>query len=240
MAAGEAQNLTLFCFPCAGASATNYLRWRRLAPPWLRIEPVEPPGRGSRLDEALLRDFGAVVDDLSAALFSRARGRYALFGHSMGALLAYGCAQRLARERAPSPVALVVAAAAAPTRRTPRSDRSYADTDLIDDLRRLDGAPKELFEDPEFLRRTLDTLAADYDICDSFAIRRDRPLSIPILAYGGTTDSIDGEQLSAWQLESSAPTTVTMFEGGHFFLREREGEFLRRMTQDFSSLAASG
>lgn len=239
MAACDALALTLFCFPCAGASATNYLRWRRQVPAWLRIEPVEPPGRGSRLNEALLRDYGAAVDDLSTILLRRVQGRYALFGHSMGALLAYGCALRLARTGAPPPSALAVAAAAAPTQRPPRANRQRPDTELIDDLRRLDGAPKELFEDQAVLRATLDTLAADYDVCDSFAMTRERQLSIPIFVYGGTADSIGGEQLSAWRRESSEASTVTMFEGGHFFLRERETLFLRQLANDLSAASPS-
>lgn len=49
--------VSLLCLPCAGASATMYLRWRRLLPKWIQVVPVELPGRGGRLAEALVEDF---------------------------------------------------------------------------------------------------------------------------------------------------------------------------------------
>lgn len=233
----ETRDLTLFCFPCAGASATSYLRWRRLVPSWLRIEPVEPPGRGLRMGETLLRESGAAIEDLTAKLLSQIRGRYALFGHSMGALLAFGCAHRLLKHGAPPPLALAVAATAAPTCRPPKAERRKSDVELIDDLRRLNGAPEALFRDAEMLRLTLDVLAADYEICNSFEAKEAHALSVSILVYGGMTDSVSEAQLSAWGLESNAPSTVTMFDGGHFFIREHENAFLRHLIRDLSRLS---
>lgn len=90
--------LTLLCLPCAGASATMYLRWRRLLPHWIRIAPVELPGRGSRLGEPAVEDFGQLVSLLCAEQRQAMRGRFALLGHSMGALLAFGMARQLREE----------------------------------------------------------------------------------------------------------------------------------------------
>lgn len=232
-----APTLTLFCFPCAGASATSYLRWRRLAPNWLRIEPVEPPGRGARIDEALLSDYVAVVGDLMQRILPQATGPCALFGHSMGALLAYGCAVRLVRLGAPPPRALAVAAAAAPTRRPPPADRRKTDGELIADLRRFNAVPEEIFADAGMLRMTLDVLSADYAVCDSFA-RDSRPLlNTPIMIYGGLDDTLDESDLSEWRAQSLAPSSLTMFDGGHFFIREQETSFVRRMTNDIARFA---
>ncbi|WP_233446937.1 thioesterase II family protein, partial [Ideonella azotifigens] len=61
-----ASGVDLLCLPCAGASATMYLRWRRQLPPWLRVQPVELPGRGSRLDESAATDFETLVAQLCA------------------------------------------------------------------------------------------------------------------------------------------------------------------------------
>ncbi|EHP40326.1 linear gramicidin dehydrogenase, type II thioesterase [Cupriavidus basilensis OR16] len=57
--------LQLFCLPHAGASATTYLRWRRLLPADIALVPLEPPGRGARLDEPLLRDFEALASAMT-------------------------------------------------------------------------------------------------------------------------------------------------------------------------------
>lgn len=233
-------SLTLFCFPCAGASATSYFRWRRLVPPWLRIEPVELPGRGMRMDEGLIRDFDALTGDLTAKIAPLANGRYALFGHSMGALLAYGCAHSLIRNSAPAPVALAVAAAAAPSLRLLRQARRKSETELIEDLRRLNGTPEALFDEPQLLAMTLSVLAADYDICESFRFSPVEPLACPIFIYGGALDSVDRADLAAWREASAVETRPVMFEGGHFFLREQEAAFLRQLVRDLSSMTFVG
>lgn len=231
------QPLTLLCFPCAGASAMSYLRWRRLSPSWLCIEPVEPPGRGTRMSESLLREYDAVVDDLTQSIQSAARGRYALFGHSMGALLAFGCARRLAQQGAPAPIALAVAAAPAPTQRPKKAERRRTDVELIADLRRFDSVPDALFDDAEMLRVTLDVLAADYAICDSFKVDRETILSTPVLIYGGARDTVAQIALSEWRLQTNAPSTFRMFDGGHFFVREQEELFVHQMARDIARLA---
>lgn len=109
----------LFCLPCAGGSASSYLRWRRLLPAHIQVLPLELPGRGSRMAETALRDFDTLSMQLTgrvaADLASWPQARYALFGHSMGALLAYGMARRLALQPAlRQPDALLLSASAAP------------------------------------------------------------------------------------------------------------------------------
>ena len=112
-------SVSLLCLPCAGASATMYLRWRRLLPLWIRIVPVELPGRGSRLAESPVHDFDGLVAQLCAEQAEAMRGEFAIFGHSMGALLAYGMACRLRSTERALPVALLASGAAAPSRRDP-------------------------------------------------------------------------------------------------------------------------
>ncbi|MGD9658916.1 MAG: thioesterase II family protein, partial [Methylocystis sp.] len=82
----ELHATTLFCFPCAGASAATYNRWRNRLPSWLRIEPVELPGRGARIAQEPIDDFASLVTQLTAELSRRLPPDYAFFGHSMGAL----------------------------------------------------------------------------------------------------------------------------------------------------------
>ena len=107
-------SVRLLCLPCAGASATMYLRWRRSLPPWVQVVPVELPGRGSRLGEPFVESFAALVaglcDEQSAAMNTTASS-FMLFGHSMGGLLAWGIAQRLRERGLPAPAALFVRAA---------------------------------------------------------------------------------------------------------------------------------
>jgi len=172
----RADAVTLYCFSCTGASASTYAHWRRAFPPSILVRPVELPGRGVRMKEALLRDFDQIIDDLSQRLLREELRRYAFFGHSMGALLAYGCAQAIMDCCRKPPSALVAACSAAPSR---RSDARLAalkgDAVLIEEIRRLGGTPEEVYEHEDLLRLTLDVLAADFAVCASFKYRA-RPL----------------------------------------------------------------
>lgn len=234
--------LSLLCLPCAGASATMYLRWRRLLPRWIEVVPVELPGRGTRLGEDFVEDFDALVARLCIEQDAALRGNFALFGHSMGSLLAWGIAQRLRADGRPLPRALLVSGSAAPSQRDP--DR-FVDMDddeaLIADLRKQGGTPAELFASPELLRMTLDTLAADYRVCRSFEHPGNAPLPVPLRAFAGRQDDVEPWRMEAWSGETASPGfTLDWFEGGHFFIRQHETPVLAVLAQRLAQSAAGG
>jgi surfactin synthase thioesterase subunit len=219
--------LTLFTLPCAGASSVMYLRWRNRLPSWVQLVPVELPGRGRRLHEAAESNLDTLAARLCDELGTHLPARYALFGHSMGGLLAYRIAQRLYAERRPLPVALLVSACAAPSR---QDWKRYADktthASLVGELRKQNGTPEEVFESPELLAMTLDLLGSDYRACASFRYQRLLPLPLPIHVFGGREDEIHSDKLDAWREESAVGASVDWLDGGHFFLRRNEDAFL--------------
>ena len=215
--------VNLLTLPCAGASAGMYARWRRGLPAWVRLVQVELPGRGARLGEAFVESFDGLVAQLCDEQAAAMRGRYALLGHSMGALLAYGMARRQHVWRRPLPSLVVVSACAAPSRRSPdRCADKGDDAALIADLRRQGGTPEEVFENAELLRITLDALGADYRICESFDSVSGDPLPVPFHALGGTRDSIATDAIEDWRHEAAGPFSVSWFDGGHFFIKQQE------------------
>lgn len=231
--------LTLFSLPCAGASAAMYLRWRRRLPSWVWMQPIELPGRGGRLHETPEKTFDALTARLCDELEMNPSQRYALFGHSMGALLAYRVAHCLRARMRPLPVALLVSACAAPSQ---QDWKRYADKDsdasLIAELRKQDGTPEEVFENPELLSMTLGLLGADYRLCASFRYQELPPLSLPIHVFGGRADEIHVPRLEAWQLESAVNFSLDWFDGGHFFLRQHEEAFLSVLVQRLAGNSA--
>ncbi|MFO1103028.1 MAG: alpha/beta fold hydrolase [Methylocystis sp.] len=237
----HADAVTLYCFSCAGASASTYAHWRRALSPSVLVRPVELPGRGVRMKEALLRDFDQIIDDLSQRLLCEELGRYAFFGHSMGALLAYGCAHSIMDRCGTPPSALIAACSAAPSRRSDaRLSALKGDAALIEEMRRLGGTPKEVFEHEELLRLTLDVLAADFAVCASFKYRVRPLLPSRLIVVGGKNDSIAPTALAGWRDEGLHGATITRFEGGHFFFKEKESEFLDFLAERLLEFAEAG
>ena len=225
-------SLTLFCLPCAGASATMYQRWRRQVPAWLAVEPVELPGRGSLMRETPIADMGALVDRLAPAWLDRVAALdtpYALLGMSMGGLIAYELALRAAGEGRPA-ASLIVAASAAPgTRDDVRRAALDTEDELIAEMRALGGTPEAVFAEPDILRPALAVLKADFGVCASARSSLGQPLAMPVHVYSGRADQISQSQLLAWQHATTSACTLTWMEGGHFFMREREGDFLQHV-----------
>ncbi|WP_348982418.1 alpha/beta fold hydrolase [Azoarcus sp. TTM-91] len=232
--------IDLLCLPCAGASATMYLRWQRLLPRWIRIVPLELPGRGARLGESHADDYRALVAQLCAELPGRHGHRWALFGHSMGALLAYGLVQELSVRGMALPELVFASGSPAPAQRDPAYFAGKDDdAALIADMHRQGGTPEEVFASPELLRMTLDTLAADYRICASFEYRPGTRLRMPLHVFGGRQDEIEPDRLEAWRQEAAGAFSLQWFEGGHFFIRQRESEVLQALAGRLRQLAGA-
>ena len=183
--------LTLLCLPYSGASAMVYSRWRRKLPEWLKLQPVELPGRGARYGEPLHTDMRRLALQLALELKATLKAPYALFGHSMGALLACEMAHVFRSLGCPEPVALFASGTAAPTMRADY-DRGFAqpktDAELIEQLRTLNGTSEEILANEELMSLTLPVLRADFLLCGRFEPLQRPLLKCPVHVLGGKND----------------------------------------------------
>jgi len=221
-------SIDLYCLPCAGASATMYLRWRRLLPNWIKVVPVELPGRGMRMGEPYSESYHELIELICDDIAHRLPERWALFGHSMGALLAFGVASRLREKGLSLPMILFASGSAAPSRRdVERIPDTDDNTALVNELRKQGGTPQEVFDSAELLQLTLNTLRSDYRICKSYRHTPAEPFSFPITAFAGRQDDIELDRVEAWWDETEQGFSLHWFEGGHFFIKDKEEHVLR-------------
>ena len=222
--------LTLLCLPYSGASAMVYRRWRRKLPEWLTLQPVELPGRGARFGEPLHTDMRRLALQLAQEQITMLKTPYALFGHSLGALLACEMAHALRSLGCPESVALFASGTAAPTMRADY-DRGFAkpktDAELIEQLRTLNGTSEEVLANEELMSLTLPVLRADFLLCGRFEPQQRSLLTCPIHVLGGKADRATTEQLIGWSKETRGSFSLDMLSGGHFFIHEHEAKVLR-------------
>lgn len=235
-------SLRLYCFPYAGAGHTVFQHWRTLLRKDVDLALVKLPGRGARLNEPQASSIETLVQSLAQAVAREDSCPYAFFGHSMGALLAFETARRLAVEFGASPAALFVSGRTAPLAHALRPRvAGLPDAAFAQHIRSMNGMPQEILECPEWLDFFLPIIRSDFGLCERYRYRPASPLSCPITVFAGEDDAhVPLSQLDGWSQESTDHCHTRIFPGGHFFLFEHEAELLREMEhrlQRFDSAA---
>jgi medium-chain acyl-[acyl-carrier-protein] hydrolase len=231
--------LRLFCFPYAGAGASLFSTWQARLPPEIEVCPVQLPGRESRWREAPLTLCGPLLEGVARALEPALDRPFALFGHSLGALLAFELARYLRRHAGVAPRRLFVSAHRAP--HLPRSGVPFhvlPDAAFVEHVRRLGGTPAEVFEQPALRRLVVSLLRADLALCETYVYRAEAPLTCPIVACGAVQDRlVRPPELAAWRRHTRGPFALRLFPGDHFFVRGAAAPLLRAIAADLTSLA---
>ncbi len=230
--------LRLFCLPFAGGGASVFRSWARALPPTIEVCPIQLPGRENRLRESAHTDILALAELLAARIKPYAQSPFAIYGHSMGALLAFELARALQREGAAPPLALFLSAHCAAhlaPRRPPLCD--LPDAELIEALRRLGGLQEEVIQEQELLDILLPTLRADLTLCDRYRYAAGAPLACPLHLYAGRDDlEVRPEDMEPWGEHSSRGASLQVFAGGHFFLRSAADPLLQAIARAAAQL----
>ena len=226
----------LFCFPHAAGNSLFFRPWHRLLPDGIDLCPVELPGRGARIDEAPFRRMDSLVDRLAEVLAPLLEIPFALFGHSMGAAIAYALARRLGAAGGPAAMHLFVSGAAAPDR-TPRNPPLHAlpDRELIAALTEFGGTPPAVLARNELLTALLPTLRADLALAETYTAARSAPVSCPITAFGGSGDTIGRRALQGWGAFTTGAFRLRIFPGDHFYLAGAASELADEIACDLHS-----
>lgn len=208
----------LVCIPHAGGGAAAYARWH--ANPYFEVTVVPLPGRDGNYTQARLKSVRDMAHHAAAFIQDQQLEDVMLFGHSMGALIAYEAAQLL-RSAGRRPIdGLFVSGCQCPTSFT--SDRVSEigdDEHFIRAVAEYGGLAPELLLEPGFIEYVVPILRADLAACDSYRHEPDEPLDIPILAFGGANDvRVPLEHVFGWRRFTTGGFDARVFAGGHFFI----------------------
>lgn len=223
--------LRLVCFAHAGGGPQLFRHWADLLSFEVEVWTVTLPGRGSRLREQPVTEWKPLLAELSATISAQISGPIAIFGHSLGALLAFEVARCLTAAGI-EPAQLVVSGRPGPAVSLPLTlpADDLVLMKLVDE--RYGGVPEEVLAVPELVEHFAPILRSDLGLVTGYDYHRDPVLSCPIAALAGIEDSdITVQSLAEWGQETTGDFVSQRFPGGHFYLTEQTSNVLETLRE---------
>ncbi|MEV7618393.1 alpha/beta fold hydrolase [Streptomyces sp. NPDC089799] len=209
----------MVCLPHSGGSAVAYRPWSRSVPADLSLMAVQYPGHADRLGEPFAGGIAELGAGVAGDLLRLDPAPCVLFGHSLGALVAYETA-RVLQEAGSPPAYLFLSGAPAPSQHRGGITHEAGDEELWDALCGLGGMDPAVAADTELRDLMLPVLRADIALSLAYRPAPDAvPLNCAVRCHYNTEDPlVDAERISAWAEVGTGPFSVRAWPGGHFRL----------------------
>jgi surfactin synthase thioesterase subunit len=210
----------LVCLPYAGGSAPYFRPVALALDPSVDVVAIQYPGRQDRRHEQPIGDMHELADRIAAILGRQPRLPLTLFGHSMGAVLAFEVARRL-EAAGDGPARIYVSGRRAPSTHRVETIHLRDDQGIIEELRNGDGTAAAILNDSEMLQAALPALRADYMATESYRCADGATVDCPITAMTGDRDpKTTLEEAEAWERHTTGAFDLKVYPGGHFFLAD--------------------
>jgi surfactin synthase thioesterase subunit len=211
--------INLIALPFAGGNRYCYRRLEQLLPTFIKLVALEYPGRGTRIREGLLTDIDLIVEDLYNQLRQLPNEKYAIYGHSMGGLLACLLTRRTIRGGLSAPVHLIITGTTGPSARSEdRKRHLLGKKEFLQEIRHMQGSPDEVLADEDVLEYFEPILRADFQASETYVHSKSDPLDLPFTIITGTEEDMTPQDVHAWQKESSLKVDFRRLPGKHFFI----------------------
>jgi surfactin synthase thioesterase subunit len=236
--------IRLFLIPHAGSGAAAYRGWSRLLPAEIGVQALTLPGRQSRRAEPLPVDWETLLDDLYNGMLATLDDErpYALFGHCIGAMLAYRLTVRLEAQGDPPPSLLGMSGwAPAGFFRAPPGSEKLPISELSGLFKDLGAFPEELWDDPDMLDLVLPPVIADFRIAaqyeDDAAV-----VDCPLVSYAGQADPllVEPDAMTAWTERSHRYLGHQEYPGEHFYIANHAAAVMSDFTRRLMRITDDG
>ncbi|MBQ0853733.1 thioesterase [Streptomyces sp. BH-SS-21] len=231
----------LVCCPHAGGSAVAYHSLSAALSATTEVLITQYPGRQDRLLEPPVESIAEMADSVVAALTPWRHRPIALFGHSMGSVLAYEIALRLERLWPGNPpIGVIGSGRSAPSVRHDRGLHLLGDEGIVATMADLAGTPTALLDDKDLLAVVIPAMRSDFKAAETYQDTGGTRLDCPISAYCGESDvNVPAEGVLAWGEHTTAGFTSRFFPGGHFYIQSGEREVARAISRDVAAFTAA-
>jgi len=237
------QKTRLYCFPYAGGSAMIYHRWKKFLHAGIDLFPVELAGRGRRIHEGPYHTIHDAIEDVWERIKDTiGSSPYALFGHSMGTIIAYELAQKMRKEGRPAPLHIFFSGRSAPHLQKEDEEKYYSmnDDDFRQNILKLGGTPPEIFEYPALTDFFVPLLRNDFKITEAYSCEGEiYPLDCDVTVFSGRGDDVSAAQCEGWREHTNRQCHIHYFDGGHFFLHEHGRQMVQIINETLPYIKAT-
>jgi surfactin synthase thioesterase subunit/acyl carrier protein len=250
----------LFCFPYAGGGLVSFRSWAQSLDDSVEVVAVEPPGRGTRIDESPVDELDSFVERLLQEMVDWLDRPSAFFGHCLGGLTMFATLCALPKGRAHFIKYLFACGVRPPHLLKHRGEFEdnlvydmmlhkefdvrvppYAQVDDIvaDIIRHFDTpAADKMLETPKLRAALLPTIRADFKMAHNYQFRPVQPFAFPISSFVGNLDPWVSEKDSAgWGEFTCGGFTNHVRKGSHFLMAEDRDYILATITKEFVNQA---
>lgn len=218
--------LRLGCFSWAGGGANFFRKLNGRIAADVELIAVQLPGREDRFHEPRFTRMEQIVAQVKRELSPLADLPMMLFGHSMGALVAYEVAQAITCGGRFPLAGLIVSGSNAPHIKSchTRCTHNASERDVLADITKLGGTPPALLADEDLMRSLLPSIRADYAVLEAYRAHPPIPLlDCPIIACAARGDHcVSRTGVDAWEQYAGMAFEAHWFEGDHFYLTEAQ------------------
>ncbi|KRV49622.1 hypothetical protein AQ490_20105 [Wenjunlia vitaminophila] len=244
---GPDATVRVYCLPFAGGAADAYQPWADHLPDWVRLRAVQLPGRGGRAGEPAAASVAEVVSGVADAIAGEDDGLpFGLFGHSMGALLAFELTRELHRRGGAQPVLLGVSGWPAPDTGLPHVPFTgrlapLTQEQFVQVMGGMGAISPQVLADPALLDQVIPPMQADFAVIEAYEYRAGDRVTVPVSVFSGTGDPLTPmEKLHGWAAQTTGAVRVRRYEGDHFFLFDHTAAMVKTFTDDLERLAHGG
>jgi len=215
--------MKLLCLPYAGASASVYEKWSRYLNENIELYQIELVGRGKRNKESFYNSISEAVDDIYEIIKKDLDNfQFAIFGHSMGSILAYELYYKLISENRRIPLHIFFSGKEALHIEKEHSNIHNATFEVLkSEILNLGGTPSMLFDEPELRDLFIPIIRADYKIIETYKyMKRPEKIRSNITIFHGDNDETVSSDISEWKFHAVNQCKIHKFSGGHFFIND--------------------
>ncbi len=229
--------MNLFCIPYAGGNEDIFSNWN--IGPDITINPILLKGRKERLLGENYQSMEDAINDCCEQILLRHNFNtsYCIFGHSMGAVIAYEVYYMLHKMGAPLPNKIIFSSCNLPgIKFTGKKFSKLEDEELVNAIASLGGVDERLLQHREILYFYLNIFRNDMKLLEEYkpCIYKEPILSDISVFYSKEDILLDQKSIERWEKITSRKCTFHEFQGGHFFINCNKKQLLNELRIELS------